>query len=30
MPAYKFLSDDEIWKLILYIRHFEQKKTRAQ
>ncbi len=30
MPAYKFLSDDEIWKLILYIRHFEQKKTLAQ
>lgn len=30
MPAYKFLSDDEIWKLILYIRHFEQKKTGAQ
>ncbi len=27
MPAYKFLSDDEIWKLILYIRHFEKKKT---
>ena len=25
MPAYKFLSDDEIWKLILYIRHFEKK-----
>ena len=24
MPAYKFLSDDEIWKLILYIRHFEK------
>ena len=22
MPAFKFLSDDEIWKLILYIRHF--------
>lgn len=22
MPAYKFLSEDEIWKLILYIRHF--------
>ncbi len=25
MPAYKFLSDDEIWKLILYIRHFDKK-----
>ena len=25
MPAYKFLSNDEIWKLILYIRHFEKK-----
>ena len=24
MPAYKFLSDDEIWKLILYIRHFDK------
>jgi mono/diheme cytochrome c family protein len=24
MPAYKFLSDNEIWKLILYIRHFEK------
>jgi len=24
MPAYKFLSDDEIWKLIVYIRHFEK------
>ncbi len=30
MPAYKFLSDHEIWKLILYIRHFEQKKNGAQ
>jgi mono/diheme cytochrome c family protein len=30
MPPYKFLSDDEIWKLILYIRHFEQKKTGSQ
>ena len=25
MPAYKFLSDDEIWRLILYIRHFDKK-----
>ncbi|NIQ00438.1 MAG: c-type cytochrome [Nitrospinaceae bacterium] len=25
MPAYKFLSEDEIWKLILYIRQFEKK-----
>ena len=24
MPAFKFLSDDEIWKLILYIRHFDK------
>ncbi len=24
MPAYKFLSDDEIWKLIIYIRHFDK------
>ena len=24
MPAYKFLSDDDIWKLILYIRHFDK------
>ena len=24
MPAYKFLSDDEIWTLILYLRHFEK------
>lgn len=24
MPAYKFLSDDEIWKLILYIRTLEK------
>ncbi len=24
MPAYKFLSNDEIWKLILYIRHFDK------
>ncbi len=24
MPAYKFLSDDEIWKLIIYIRHFQK------
>lgn len=30
MPAYKFLSDDEIWKLIIYIRNFEQKKTSSQ
>ncbi len=26
MPAYKFLSEDEIWKLILYIRHFDKKR----
>lgn len=25
MPAFKFLSDDDIWKLILYIRHFDKK-----
>jgi len=25
MPAFKFLSDDEIWKLILYIRHFDRE-----
>ena len=25
MPAFKFLTDDEIWKLILYIRHFDKK-----
>ncbi|MDH3256089.1 MAG: c-type cytochrome [Nitrospinota bacterium] len=30
MPAYKFLSDDEIWKLIIYIRNFEQKKNGSQ
>jgi mono/diheme cytochrome c family protein len=24
MPAFKFLSDDDIWKLILYIRTFEK------
>ena len=30
MPPYKFLSDDEIWKLILYIRHFDKKKTDSQ
>jgi mono/diheme cytochrome c family protein len=24
MPAYKFLSDEEIWKLVIYIRHFEK------
>ncbi len=24
MPAYKFLTDDEIWKLTLYIRHFDK------
>ena len=30
MPAYQFLSGDEIWKLILYIRHFEKKKTGVQ
>ena len=30
MPAYRFLSGDEIWKLILYIRHFEKKKTGVQ
>ncbi len=27
MPAFKFLSDEEIWKLILYIRHFDKGKT---
>ena len=24
MPAYKFLADDDIWKLILYIRQFDK------
>ena len=24
MPAFKFLSDDDVWKLIIYIRHFEK------
>lgn len=26
MPAFKFLSDEDIWKLILYIRHFDKQR----
>jgi hypothetical protein len=26
MPAYKFLTDDQIWRLILYIRTFNKEK----